>query len=149
LQGWIDTCIHLLKKVDYIVLSTGADAQEVELAQDIQRACGEGVILTEGKLSWKQNADLLYRSKLFVGVDTAMMHLAAACQCKIVAIWGPTWEGIWRPWQADCRLIMPQGFAPLPYNLPLEERAIIEQRLTAKVCTEDVIRACDEMLEGT
>jgi len=37
-------------------------------------------------------AGLLYSGSLFIGVDTAAMHLAAACQTPTVALFGPSWE---------------------------------------------------------
>jgi heptosyltransferase III len=62
-------------------------------------------VSTDGKLDWAHLAGCLYRARAFVGVDTAAMHLAAACQCPIVAIFGYSVVHQWHPWKAKFRLI--------------------------------------------
>ena len=40
---------------------------------------------------------LLSRSKVFLGNDSGITHLAAACDVPTVALFGPTDPGIWGP----------------------------------------------------
>jgi heptosyltransferase-3 len=44
---------------------------------------------------------------VFVGVDTAATHLAAACQCPIVGLYAYTLMHQWKPWRAHDRLFHP------------------------------------------
>jgi heptosyltransferase-3 len=107
LEKWIEAGRELLKLASQLVISTGPDAEEIQLADNLVTALGPQAMSTRGELSWAQLAGLLYGAKLFVGVDTAAMHLAAACQCPTVAIFGDTVAKHWRPWQVQHRLVLP------------------------------------------
>jgi heptosyltransferase-3 len=52
----------------------------------------------QGRLSLAELADLIRHARLFVGVDTATTHIAAATGTPTVAIFGPTDPVIWGPW---------------------------------------------------
>ena len=110
---WIEVGKHLLTRLDQVVISCGGDPEEVSLAAEIQRNLGERALNSRGKLNWRQVAGLLYRAEILVGLDTAVTHLAAACGCPSVVIWGPSFEGHWRPWRAPHRLVLPPGFAEI------------------------------------
>jgi heptosyltransferase-3 len=51
-----------------------------------------------GQLSLKELAALTARARLFVGVDSAPMHIAAAMGTPVVAIFGPSGDMEWGPW---------------------------------------------------
>jgi heptosyltransferase-3 len=106
-EKWIEAGRELLKLAPQLVISTGPDAEEIQLADNLVTALGARAVSTRGKLSWAQLAGLLYDAKLFVGVDTAAMHLAAACQCPTVAIFGDTVAKHWQPWRVPHRLVLP------------------------------------------
>lgn len=61
----------------------------------------QGVHRRDGRWSLAQTADVLRRAALYVGVDTATTHLAAACGTPTVALFGPTDPAIWGPWPAQ------------------------------------------------
>jgi len=44
---------------------------------------------------------------LFAGVDTAAMHLSAACQTPTVGIFGPSVDWQWAPWKCPHRVCAP------------------------------------------
>lgn len=82
---WIDLC----KTIDHpIILLGGEDEQEmgIEIASidpiRIYNACG--------KFSLNESADLIRKAKLVVSHDTGLMHIAAAFQKPVIAIWGNT-----------------------------------------------------------
>ncbi len=50
-------------------------------------------------------AALIGRAKLFVGIDSAPMHIAAAMQTPTVALFGPSGEFNWGPWQVAHRVV--------------------------------------------
>jgi heptosyltransferase-3 len=58
---------------------------------------------------WAQLAEVLHTARVFVGVDTAAMHLAAACQCPTVAIFGHSSVVQWKPWQVPNRVLAGLG----------------------------------------
>ena len=76
-------------------------------AAHIAEEIGPSAQSSDGKLNWAQLAGALYHAKLFVGVDTAAMHLAAACQCPTVAIFGPSRSWAWAPWRTQYKIIGP------------------------------------------
>lgn len=51
---------------------------------------GEGMADVVGQASWGQTAALIQRSRLFVGNDSAPLHLAAAVGTPFVGIFGPS-----------------------------------------------------------
>ena len=63
---------------------------------------------TEIHLDWEgttHHAGVLHSARLFVGVDTAAMHLAAACACPTVAIFGLSSVVQWKPWKVPNRVL--------------------------------------------
>jgi heptosyltransferase-3 len=58
-----------------------------------------------GKLSLKELGALTARARLFVGVDSMPMHLAAAMGVPTVALFGPSSELVWGPWNVEQRVM--------------------------------------------
>lgn len=141
-EHWLAVGRHLLKRYAHIVISSGPRREEQADAAWLADRLGPCALNTRGTTSWAQLAWLLYRAKLFVGVDTAAMHLAAACQTPIVALFGPSIEENWRPWRANYRLVM----APLPADVVVPPgRDHRTQRRTTDIAVADVIAACDAL----
>ena len=55
-----------------------------------------------GKTSFADASFLLQHSKAYIGMDTAMTHLAAASGTPTLAIFGPTNPVKWAPWPFGC-----------------------------------------------
>jgi heptosyltransferase-3 len=146
-ESWVKVGRHLLEHLSGVIISTGPAVAEVAQAKRLRAALGTRVTCTLGATSWAELAGLLYRARLFVGVDTAAMHLAAACQCPIVALFGPTIEMHWHPWQADYRIIAQPDWN-MEKSHPNHFTGIL-QRPMRKIETERVITACDSFLNRT
>jgi heptosyltransferase-3 len=58
-----------------------------------------------GKLSLKELGALTARARLFIGVDSMPMHLAAAMGVPTVALFGPSSEIAWGPWNVAQRVV--------------------------------------------
>ena len=58
-----------------------------------------------GMLSLRELAALTARARLFVGVDSAPMHIAAAVGTPAVALFGPSSEIAWGPWRVPNRVV--------------------------------------------
>jgi heptosyltransferase-3 len=67
--------------------------------------CRETPIDLSGQLSLKELAALTARARLFVGVDSAPMHIAAAMGRPVVALFGPSGDREWGPWGTQGRVI--------------------------------------------
>lgn len=94
--GWTMLVEHLQRRLPR-VLVTGSPDQAERRYLDGLGLHGAGLLRLDGRLSLAQAADLLRLATLYVGPDTAMTHLAAACGTPTVALFGPTDPVIWGP----------------------------------------------------
>lgn len=81
-----------------IVLTAAPDPREASMLDDIMSASAAPVVNLGGQLSLRELAALTARAKLFIGVDSAPMHIAAAMGTPCVALFGPSGELEWSPW---------------------------------------------------
>ena len=87
----------MLQRYDLSVVVTGATGER-ERAETLVRSCGaNGVYNLAGKTSLEQLAGLLQSCALFVGLDSAGLHLAAAVGTPTVGIFGPSAAHCWAP----------------------------------------------------
>jgi heptosyltransferase-3 len=143
-DGWEEVGRWLLDHVANLIISSGPAEAETEDAIWLCDRLGPRARATLGRADWPQMADLLYRARLYLGTDTATMHLAAACGCPIVALFGATWEKNWRPWQARSRLVAESEGEP--FSDPVKNLAHVRTRTMAGIAPASVIAACAEML---
>ena len=87
-----------------VVLSAAPDRAELAMAEEILDGLKDVVSLA-GSLSLKELAALIGRARLFIGVDSAPMHMAAAMRTPTVALFGPSGDIEWGPWQVPCRIV--------------------------------------------
>ena len=109
-EGWCEVARAMLDRFPQIVVSCGPVAQEREEAAWLQNELGPRVLSTEGAATWPEMAWLLYHAKLYIGPNTAAMHLAAACACPTVALFGPSIEDHWYPWHVPYRIVTTPGY---------------------------------------
>ena len=102
-----------------IVLTSAPDASEKALVAAVQAARARSAVTCprsgvpgtqsepaptldlSGRLSLKELAALTARARLFVGVDSAPMHIAAAMGTPTVGIFGPSGDREWGPWDNE------------------------------------------------
>ncbi|KEA50310.1 glycosyl transferase family 9 [Mangrovibacter sp. MFB070] len=98
-----------------IILTSGPDKKERAMIAEIQANCPvEGVHSLAGELTLQQLAALIGHAKLFIGVDSVPMHMAAALHTPCIALFGPSKLQFWRPWQATGEVIWAGDYGPLP-----------------------------------
>jgi heptosyltransferase-3 len=88
-----------------VVVTAAPDADELAFVACIGKQCAASFVDLSGKLSLKELAALTSRAWLFVGVDSAPMHVAAAMGTPVVALFGPSGEFEWGPWQVPHRVV--------------------------------------------
>jgi heptosyltransferase-3 len=82
-----------------VVLTAAPDKAEAQMIDDILGRVAQPVAANlAGQLSLKELAALTARARLFIGVDSAPMHVAAAVGTPAVAIFGPSGADLWGPW---------------------------------------------------
>ena len=80
------------------VLTGGSERRELDKIESILRLCRTRPTTLAGRISLKELAALSARSRFFIGVDTAPMHIAAAVGTPVIALFGPSGEFNWGPW---------------------------------------------------
>ena len=88
-----------------LVLSGAPDAAERALVDAIRTAMRARAIDLAGALTLPELAALTGAARLFIGVDTAPMHIAAAMGTPVVALFGPSGEVEWGPWRVPHRVV--------------------------------------------
>jgi heptosyltransferase III len=141
-ERWIETGRALLARIPRLVLSCGPDPAERDLASRLRNALGNAAVSTDGRTTWSQLAGLLHRARLFVGVDTAAMHLAAACGCPTVALFGGSKLFEWYPWRVRHRVVRARDW------LGAETATLSPADLMREITTDRVVAACDEVIAG-
>jgi heptosyltransferase-3 len=86
------------------VVLTAAPDETGFIQQILEKTKSETVNLA-GKLSIRELGALTARAKLFIGVDSMPMHLAAAMGTPTVALFGPSGENEWGPWNVERRVV--------------------------------------------
>jgi len=106
---WMFKCWEderMAKIIDYLqknkglkVIITGAPVKkELDRISKILSLCKTKPVNLSGKLTLKHLACLSSKAKLFFGVDTAPMHMAAATNTPVIALFGASFPVIWGPW---------------------------------------------------
>ena len=92
----IDFCYFELKIP--VVLTSSKSKYELKILRKILRNCNSSPIVYGGTLNLEQIAALNSKAILFVGADTAIMHISAANNTPTIGVFGPSNPSSWGPW---------------------------------------------------
>lgn len=134
---------HLTEQGETVLLTGGKDQSELDYIAEIIAGCAqpEKVINLSGLLSLPELAVLIDNAKLFIGVDSVAMHMAAALQTPAVVLFGPSNLNQWHPWQAPHTLLWAGHFRTLPH--PNEIDTDTTDRYLNAIPVNEVIEAVD------
>jgi heptosyltransferase-3 len=109
-KAWTDErnaeLLKLLARDGHRIVLTGAPTtREKAIAGRILERAGVPVADLSGQLSLRDMAAVSARARLFFGVDSAPMHIAAAMGTPVVALFGPSGEKEWGPWRVPHRVV--------------------------------------------
>ena len=121
LAYWQQLIEWLVQQGLQVVLSASPAKQDLQLNHDILSLLNEqtrkSVIDTAGKLSIPQAGTLLRSAAIYIGVDTSITHLAAACNVPTITLFGATPPTNFGPW--------PNGFiGEQPYQLRARSQTV-------------------------
>jgi len=90
----------LLEKGATVILTSSPEKKEMEKAANIVSRVGKHHRFIDlcGKITLKELAAISEVSDLFLGIDSAPMHIAAAMGTPVIALFGPTGAFNWGPW---------------------------------------------------
>jgi heptosyltransferase-3 len=121
LSYWQTLLTWIVKQGYQVVLSASPAKQDLQLNHDILSLLDDStrqkVIDTAGLLTIPQAGALIRGALAYVGVDTSITHLAAACNTPTIALFGPTPPTNFGPW--------PNGFiGKQPYQLRARSQTV-------------------------
>jgi heptosyltransferase-3 len=121
LAHWQALIGYLVQRGLQVILSASPAKQDLQLNDDILSLLSDDVrtqvINTAGKLSIPQAGALLRNALLYIGVDTSITHLAAACNTPTITLFGATPPTNFGPW--------PNGFiGKQPYQLRARSQTV-------------------------
>jgi heptosyltransferase-3 len=97
--GWI------IEQGIKVVVTSAPDKKELEKAKRILSLATSRITQHRswildlcGKTTIKELAAIAETSDLFIGIDSAPMHIAAAVKTPVIALFGPTGENVWGPY---------------------------------------------------
>ena len=90
-----------------VVITASSEKFEMDKVDKILDYCKSNPVNLAGKFSLSQVAALNKKSKLFIGVDTAIMHISASNNIPVLAFFGPSGADQWGPWDND---LMESGY---------------------------------------
>lgn len=100
-----------------VVLTAAPDPDELAMVEAIQGRLASPAQSLAGRLSLKELAALTARARLFVGVDSAPMHIAAAMGTPVVALFGPSGYDLWGPWTPKRRIVTQEDYTCRPCGI--------------------------------
>lgn len=98
LEHFRDLVGRLAQAGRQVVLTGGPGASDRAAVAAMQDAAPDDLLVDAGLLDFRQVATLLRGAALYIGPDTSVSHLAAACGTPTLAIFGPTNPQRWAPW---------------------------------------------------
>jgi heptosyltransferase III len=135
-----------------IVLTGAPDARERDLVVTLVAALSDSahaaLVDLSGQLSLPELAALTAKARAFIGVDSAPMHIAAAMQTPVVALFGPSGELEWGPWKVPHRVVASTVHPCRPCGIDGCGGGKISECLTT-LPEERVYRALGELLAET
>lgn len=139
LERYRALALALLDDGVQVVLTGGpGDADAAKCAEVASVAAPPDLLDLSGRLNFAQLTSVLLGAGVYVGPDTSVTHLAAACGIPVVALYGPTNPQLWGPW--------PQGHAvPAPYQRrgPLQHVGMIRVVQSERACVPCMGEGCD------
>ena len=104
-KHWKDECMAgvinwLTGNKFKVIITSSSSEREMNRVKSILSSVHDRSLLVDlsGRTTIKQLAAISAASDLFLGVDTAPMHIAAAVGTTVVALFGPSGEAQWGPW---------------------------------------------------
>ncbi len=115
---------------------------EMEIGRDIEKAMHVPALNLIGQTTVRQLMAVLSACRLVITNDSGPMHVAAAFDVPIVAVFGPTDHTTTSPWSESCRIVRkPTDCAPC-----LLRQCPTDHRCMRAIFPEDVMAAARQLL---
>lgn len=126
---------------EYLVVFTSAPDRAGEVERALSALANPNIIDLSGKLSLLEFAEMVRKADLILTGDSFPMHVAAACETRIVALFGPTDELRVGPPTRLAQIIR----AP---NCRKCDRAECKRKCLSLISVDNVIAQVKKMIDG-
>lgn len=100
-----ESCAQLVRKISdlglEVVITGSGDQRECDKNTRIEELSKRPVINLSGQVEISDLAYISQRAVLYVGADTAAMHIAASVNTPVVSWFGPSLTANWGPWDGE------------------------------------------------
>lgn len=142
---WLFKCLSdelMAEIIDYfeldlntkVVITAAPIDKEIEKINSILGLCNSNPINLSGHLTLKQTAALNKRATMFVGVDTAIMHISAANKIPVLSFFGPSGAHHWGPWDNS---LMESSYKAKNGNQTMGMHRVISESRECQPCGQD------------
>lgn len=107
------------------IWTSSPDHEEMELLRLSARLCKYPPVTVQGEFTLNQMMCLISGAMIYIGLDTAISHLAAAAGIPMVVLYGPTIAERWSPWNNSGPVAQQ---CPLPRGRQKTGRIILLQK---------------------
>lgn len=101
-------------RIPFVITGSNAKEEMAFVGTLVQRLHHGSFLDLSGKINLKQLGALIKRAKMMVSVDSVPMHMAAAFKTPLIAIFGPTSDKRWAPWQHPRAVIVTKEMSCRP-----------------------------------
>lgn len=148
-----DVISWLVKQKLKVVLTSAPDKKELEKAKKILSFISSRFTVHSsqlldlcGKTTIKELAAVSELSSLFIGIDSAPMHIAAAVKTPVISLFGPTEENVWRPYNNNnSHIVITKNLSCKPCKKGMCEDIPLRECMTA-IKPDDVKQAVSRIL---
>ena len=122
-------------------------------AHEVAEAMTHDAINLAGQTSLTQLADLIRSADLYIGADSGVMHLAAAVQTPVLAIFGPSNHNAYGPWSPSGKTTILRSATECSPCSYVHHRIGQREGCAARTClrlieARQVIDTARQMLQG-
>lgn len=103
-ENWATLVERITSATNYNILFVGGEAEEKRVCRLFQGVPPGRSGMLMG-LSLLEVAELLVTTRLFLGHDSGISHLAAALGVPTLLLWGPSKQAIWKPIHPETRIV--------------------------------------------
>ena len=137
---------YLTAKGEKIIITAANNEKELASINNILSACEhkDMIVNMAGQVSFTQLAVLIKNAKLFIGVDSVPMHMAAALQTPSVVLFGPSNIKQWYPWQSPHKMLWAGDYRKLPDYTEIDTNT--NDRYLEAIPVADVIKAVNDYI---
>ncbi|HAT3903859.1 lipopolysaccharide core heptosyltransferase RfaQ [Citrobacter koseri] len=126
-----------------VVLTSGPGVDDLACVNAIVQGCKiPPVASLAGNVTFPELGALIDHAELFIGVDSAPGHIAAAVKTPLICLFGATNHIFWRPWSNNIIQFWAGDYRPMPTR----EQYDRNEMYLSVIPAEDVIAAIDKIL---